>query len=154
PYVGIWIAFGLIMLFTIAIFPGWSRPMLLLGLLIAVEIIAANIAEPLLFGHSTGVSPLALLAAVAFWTWLWGPIGLVLSTPLTVCLVVLGRYVPNLKFLDVLLGREPALDANVNYYQRLIARDQDEAAELVEEYIKTHAPESVYDDVLVPALAF
>jgi CheY-like chemotaxis protein len=124
----------------------------ILGLLLLLELGTANVVEPLLFGHSTGVSPIALLAAAAFWTWLWGPIGLVLSTPLTACLVVLGRYVPHLEFLGVLLGDEPALEPEVNYYQRLLARDQDEATDLVEEFLQTGPKEKVYDAVLSPAL--
>src|SRR5262249_13588811 len=108
--------------------------------------------EPLLFGRSTGLSPVALLVAVIFWTWLWGPIGLLLSTPLTVCLVVLGRYISGLEFFDVLLGDEPALEPPVHYYQRLVARDPDEAIDLVEDYLKEHPREQVYDDLLIPAL--
>jgi predicted PurR-regulated permease PerM len=153
PFVGTWLAMGLIMLFSVAFFPGWTYPLLILGLLVGVELTAANFVEPMLFGHSTGVSPLALLVAVLFWTWLWGPIGLVLSTPLTVCLVVLGRHVPNLEFLGVLLSDEPGLDPAAVYYQRLLARDQDEATDLVEEYVHTHPPETVYDTMLVPALS-
>ena len=98
-----------------------------------------NVMEPWLFGHSMGVSEVALLVAAAFWAFLWGPVGLVLSSPLTVCLVVLGKYVPQLEFLDVLLGDEPALDPDVSYYQRLLARDQDEAAQLVLAQAKTSA---------------
>jgi hypothetical protein len=90
--------------------------------------------------------------AVVFWTWLWGPLGLVLSTPLTACLVVLGKYVPQLEFFNVLLGSEPVLDAEVTYYQRLLARDQDEATELVDAFLEDHPAEMVYDQVLVPAL--
>jgi predicted PurR-regulated permease PerM len=153
PFVGTWLAMGLIMLFSVAFFPGWTQPLLILGLLVGVELAAANFVEPMLFGHSTGVSPLALLVAVLCWTWLWGPLGLVLSTPLTVCLVVLGRHVPNLEFLGVLLSDEPGLDPAAVYYQRLLARDQDEATDLVEEYVHTHPPDTVYDTMLVPALS-
>jgi methylmalonyl-CoA mutase cobalamin-binding subunit len=108
--------------------------------------------EPLLFGHSIGVSPVALLTAAAFWTWLWGPVGLLLSTPLTACLVVLGRYVPSLEFLGTLLGVDPPLDPPVRFYQRLLARDQDEAVDQVEEHLRVLPPETVYDQVLLPAL--
>jgi hypothetical protein len=152
PYVGTWLALGLILLFSVAVFPGWTQALTMLGLLIALELVTANVVEPVLFGHSAGVSPVALLVAVAYWTWLWGPIGLVLSTPLTVCLVVLGRYAPSLKFLEVLLSQDASLEPDVNYYQRLLATDQDEAADLVEEYVTSHSPEAVYDDILVPAL--
>ncbi len=122
PYVGSLLTTVLLVLFSVAVFTGWVQPILVLALLGVLELSTANVVEPLLFGHSTGVSPIALLAAAAFWTWLWGPIGLVLSTPLTACLVVLGRFVPHLEFLGVLLGDEPALDPEVTYYQRLLAR--------------------------------
>ena len=97
--------------------------------------------EPWLYGHSIGVSTVSLVTAAAFWTFLWGPIGLVLSAPLTVCLAVLGKYVPQLGFFDVLLNDGPPLEPHVTYYQRLLARDQDEAARIVRTFIKTHAPE-------------
>src|SRR5262249_44766700 len=135
------------------IFPGWVQPLEVLGFFVALELVAANVAEPLLFSHSTGVSPVALLVAAAFWAWLWGPIGLVLSTPLMVCLIVLSRYVAALGYFQILLGSEPVLGASVRYYQRLLAEDQDEAVELVEEYLQAHNPESVYDNLLLPALA-
>src|SRR5262249_19638795 len=99
-----------------------------------------------------GVSDVALLIAVLFWTWLWGPVGLVLATPLTVCLVVLGKHVPELSFLVVLMGDEPALEPHLRYYQRLLAEDEDEAAEIVEDYAREHPVERVADDLLVPAL--
>ncbi len=152
PFVGTWVAVGLIVLFSVAAFPGWMQPLLALGLLLTVELIVANAVEPVLFGRSTGVSPLALLVAVAFWTWLWGIIGLILSTPVTVCLLVLGRHIPSLEFLGVVLGDEPALDPEINFYQRLLARDQDEATLLVEQYVHGPSPETVYDRVLIPAL--
>jgi predicted PurR-regulated permease PerM len=152
PYIGVWIAIVLPFLFCVAIFPGWLQPLLVLALALALELFAANVADPLLLGQSTGVSPPALLVAAAFWAWLWGPIGLLLSTPLTACLAVLGKYVPDLEFLDVLLGAHPPLATNVSYYQRLVARDQDEAETLVEEYVRTHPPETLYDEVLLPAL--
>jgi CheY-like chemotaxis protein len=123
------------------------------GLFLILEVLTANVVEPLVFGHNTGISSFALLVAAAFWTWLWGPIGLILSTPISVCLVVLGKHVSGLEFFDVLLGDQPVLDTHVRYYQRLLARDQDEAADLIEEYIHTNPVESVYDAVLVPALA-
>src|SRR5262249_54586886 len=112
----------------------------------------ANVVEPLLFGHSTGVSPVALLVAAVFWAWLWGPIGLLLSTPLTVCLVVIGQYVSGLEFFNVLLGDEPPLDPPVRFYQRLLARDPDEALDLVEGEIRSKPAEQIYDALLVPAL--
>jgi predicted PurR-regulated permease PerM len=152
PYVGTWLMIALVLLFSLAVTPTWTVPLLVLGVLLVVELSTANVIEPLLFRHSTGVSPIALLVAAAFWTWLWGPIGLVLSTPLTACLVVLGRYSPRLEFLGVLLGDKSYIEPEITYYQRLLARDQDEATDVVNEYLRTHPAETVYDNVLVPAL--
>jgi predicted PurR-regulated permease PerM len=152
PYLGTWLAAALLTGFSIAVLPGWGMPLVVFAFFLAIELLTANVIEPLLFGHSTGVSPLALLLAAAFWIWLWGPVGLILSTPLTVVLVVLGKYVPELKFFEVMLGDEPALSADVTFYQRLVARDLDEAADLAEDYGRNHPPESVYEEVLLPAL--
>jgi hypothetical protein len=109
--------------------------------------------EPWLYGSSTGMSTVAVLVSAVFWTWLWGPIGLVMATPLTVCLVVMGRYVPQLKFFDIMLGDEPVLAPAERVYQRLLARDQEEAIDVAEEYRETLALEEVFDQVLLPALA-
>jgi predicted PurR-regulated permease PerM len=152
PYIGVWVALLFPLTLSVALFDGWAQPMKVLGLFVALELLAANVGEPLLFSHSTGASPVALLVAAAFWAWLWGPIGLVLSTPLMVCLIVLSRYVPGLGFFGVLLGSEPVLGAPVRYYQRLLAEDQDEAIELVEDYLQTHPVEGIYDQLLLPAL--
>src|SRR5262249_39924187 len=112
----------------------------------------ANVVEPWVYGRSIGVSEAALLIALAFWAWLWGPIGLLLATPLTACLVVLSEYVPPLEFISVLLGDKPVLAPHVQYFQRLVARDQDEAGDVVEEYVKAHGRDKVYDAVIVAAL--
>lgn len=152
PYIGTWLVAALLTGFAIATLPGWTLPLALLGFFVVLELLTANVLEPLLFGHSTGVSPMALLLAAAFWTWLWGPVGLILATPLTVILVVLGKYAPELHFFEVLLGDEQALSTDVTYYQRLVARDLDEAADLVEDYVADHPPHAVYEDVLLPAL--
>ena len=141
PYIGIWIAALPPILLSLAMFEGWGQPLLVMGLFLAIELLASNVAEPRLYGHSIGVSEVALLVAAAFWAFLWGPIGLILSSPLTVCLVVMGKYVPQLKFLDVLLGDEPPLDAHVTFYQRLLARDQDEATQLVMAQAKASSPD-------------
>ncbi len=154
PYLGSWITAGLLFALCLGVFPGWVQPLLVLGSIVGLELAAANLVEPRLFGHSIGVSEVALLVAAAFWAFLWGPIGLVLSSPLTVCLVVLGKYVPQLEFLDVLLGDDMSLDADVSYYQRLLARDQDEATQLVLAQAKTAPVEEVYDALLVPALNY
>ena len=127
---------------------------MVIALFLTLELIISNFIEPRLYGQSMGVSEIALLVSAAFWAFLWGPIGLVLSSPLTVCLVVLGRYIPQLEFLPVLLGDEPALDAAISFYQRLLARDQDEAEGLIIEQMKaaTETPEQVFDTMLLPAL--
>ncbi len=152
PYAGTWSVAFLLALFCLATSDGWTEPLLAFGYFALIEILMSQVAEPLLFGHTTGVSPLALVIAITFWTWLWGAIGLMLAIPLTTCLAVLGRYLPQLEFLDVLLGSEPVLDELTSYYQRLLARDQDEATELVEEYIEKHPREAVYDQLLLPAI--
>jgi hypothetical protein len=117
-----------------------------------LELLSNNVMEPMLYGRSVGVSEVALMIAAGFWTFLWGPMGLVLSTPLTVCLVVLGEYVTRLRFLAVLLGDRPALDPDVRIYQRLAAGDQDEAMDIVADYLKENPSEQVYDGLLLPAL--
>src|SRR5262249_26436142 len=152
PYLGIWVAVAFPMILSVAILPGWTRPAEVLILVLVLELIVSNVLEPWLFGQSIGVSEVALLIAATFWAWLWGPMGLLLATPLTACLVVLGRYVPALGFFNVLMGDEPVLEDHVRYYQRLLAHDQDEAAELLEQYLEEHPSEEVYDHLLLPAL--
>jgi len=152
PYVGSWVAASLPILLSVAIAPGWFQPLLVLAVFITLDLVTANVIEPLLFGHSTGVSPVALLVAAAFWTWVWGPIGLVLSTPMTVCLVVMGQHAPRLKFLSLLLGDQPALSPSVSYYQRLLAGDLIEASALAKEHTKSDGLELLPDEVLLPAL--
>jgi hypothetical protein len=139
---------------SIATSTGWGQSLGVIALVLTLELLTNNVMEPKLYGHAIGVSEVALLVAAAFWAWLWGPIGLVLSAPLTVCLVVLGKYVPQLEFFDVLLGDAPALEPRLVFYQRLLARDQDEAADVIEAYAKGHPPDEVYDDLLVNALNF
>lgn len=153
PYVGPWVAASFPILLSIALLPGWKPPVYVFCLYLALELFISQAIEPLVYGQSIGVSEVALLIAAAFWTWLWGPLGLVLSTPLTACLAVLGRYVPHLEFFHILLGDEPALQPYVTYYQRLLARDEDEAADLVEDYMQSHDSETVFDEVLIPALS-
>ncbi len=152
PYIGSTAATILPTALSLGVFQGWLQPFLVMGLIVGLEIVINVGLEPFLYGQSAGVSTVALLVAVAFWTWLWGPVGLLLSTPLTVCLGVLGKYVPQLGFIGVLMSDEPVLETSTSYYQRLIARDEDEAMEIVDEFLKTHALETVYDAVLVPAL--
>jgi predicted PurR-regulated permease PerM len=152
PFIGSWLAASLPLLLTIAIAPGWGQPLWVLGVFIVLDLLTGNVIEPLLFGHSTGVSPVALLVAAAFWTWVWGPVGLVLSTPLTLCLVVLGQHVPRLRFLSLLLGDRPALAPHLSYYQRLLAGDTNEAALISRDYAVAKGADQVPDGVLVPAL--
>jgi hypothetical protein len=153
PYLGTWIAAALPIALSLAVLPGWVRPLMVVGLFLALEVVTYNVLEPWYFGHSIGVSRTALLITAAFWAWLWGPVGLVLAAPLTACLVVMGRYIPQLEFFAVLLGDEPPLIPSDAYFQRLLAKDQDEASDLVEEFLREHAVEEVYDRVFRPALA-
>jgi hypothetical protein len=153
PYVGIWIGASFPLLLSFALFPGNAVFFATLGLFIALEIVVSQFVEPVWYGQSTGMSPLAVLVAAVFWTWLWGPIGLLLSTPLTVCLVVMGKYIPQLQFLDILLGDEPVLPPHVRVYQRLIAGDEEEAIDLARELLDDKPLDKLYDDVLIPTLA-
>ena len=137
---------------SFAVAPGWTLPVLTVGLFVTLELFSNNVLEPWLYGASTGLSPVAVLVAAVFWTMLWGPLGLLMSTPLTVCLVVLGRHVPQLGFFDVLLGDEPALSPEVKFYQRLLARDPEEATELAEEYLEDGSLDKLYDSIILPAL--
>jgi predicted PurR-regulated permease PerM len=152
PYVGPWAAAIMPSALSLIVFAGWMWTALVVAVFLVLELINNMILEPLLYGESAGVSEVALLVAIAFWTWLWGPVGLILATPLTVCVVVLSKYVPHLEFISVLMSDEPVMQSNVSYYQRLLAGDQDEAEEIVEEYLKTHPMEQIYDEVLIPAL--
>jgi predicted PurR-regulated permease PerM len=153
PYVGPVIAALFPIALSFAVAPGWTVPAMTVALFVTLELFSNNVLEPWLYGSSTGLSPVAVLVAAVFWTTLWGPVGLLLSTPLTVCLVVLGRHVPQLTFFDVLLGNEPALDPELKFYQRLLARDPDEATELAEEYLEDEPLDKLYDAVIMPALA-
>jgi predicted PurR-regulated permease PerM len=154
PYVGPVLGAGAPILVSLAATEGWAGPLWVVGLFVALELFTNLALEPALYAGAAGVSPVALLASVAFWTWLWGPLGLLMATPLTVCLVVLGKHVPGLEFVGTLLADTPALTPECGYYQRLLARDQGEAADLIERYIKTESPRSVYDALLLPALNY
>lgn len=153
PYVGPWIAAAGPILLAIGVAPGWGKFAWTLGLYLVLELVVANFVEPFLYGSSTGISAIAILVAAVFWTWLWGPVGLLLSTPLTVCVVVVGRYVPHLEFLGILFGDEPALSPVQRFYQRMIAKDAEEAAELTEQLLKDKSATDVYDEVIVPAIS-
>lgn len=152
PYVGTPLAALGPMILSLAVLPGWHGALLTAGLFLVVELTIANILEPLLYGAHVGLSPFAILVAAIFWTLIWGFPGLVLSTPLTVCLVVLGRYVPHLSFLNVLFGDEPVLPPHTKFYQRLLAADQTEARQILEAYLKEKPVEELYGSVIIPAL--
>jgi predicted PurR-regulated permease PerM len=152
PYVGTLIAATLPIALSLAVFDGWLKPVLVFVLVAGLELIIANIIEPWLYGAHVGISSLALLVSSVFWTVLWGPAGLILSTPLTVCVLVLGRYVPQLGFLHILLGDEPVLGTEAQIYQRLLAMDQAEAQAIVGEFLKGRPVVELYDEVLIPAL--
>ncbi|HEY1756681.1 MAG TPA: AI-2E family transporter [Bryobacteraceae bacterium] len=153
PYVGTTVAATLPLALSLAVFDGWLRPLLVFLLVASLETIIANFVEPWLYGAHVGISSLALLVTAVFWTVLWGPAGLILSTPLTVCVVVLGRYLPQFSFLHVLLGDEAVLAAEAQLYQRLLAMDQMEAQSIVGEYAKGKALVDLYDSLLIPALS-
>ena len=154
PYVGPFAAAILPSALSLAVFEGWLWPVIVIVLFLTLELLNNMVLEPLLYGESAGVSGVGLLVAIAFWTWLWGPVGLVLATPLTVCVVVFGKYVPGMNFVAVLMSDQPAMESNISYYQRLLAMDQAEAAEIVEEHLKSHPTEQIYDGVLIPALNY
>ena len=153
PYVGTLVAATLPIALSLAVFDGWLKALLVFLLIASLELIIANFVEPPLYGAHVGISPLALLVTAVFWTVLWGPAGLILSTPLTVCVVVLGRYVPQLAFLHILLGDEAALSAEAQLYQRLLAMDQLEAHTIVSQFLKGRHLLELYDSVLIPALS-
>lgn len=153
PYIGGPLTAIVPCMLAIAVDPGWSRLLWTVALFAVAETVTANIAEPWIYARSTGLSAVAIVAAAAFWTWLWGAVGLLLATPLTVCLVVLGRYVPHLRFLDVLLGNQPVLSAQERFYQRLLARDPEEATEEAEAYARDRSLDAFFDEVAIPALA-
>jgi predicted PurR-regulated permease PerM len=152
PYIGPIIAAFFPLALAIAVDPGWTTLLWAAALFIVVELISNNAIEPWLYGSSTGLSPIAIIAAAIFWTWLWGPLGLLLSTPLTVCLVVLGQHVPQLSFLDIILGDAPVLTPAESLYQRLLVGDPNEATERAEEFLRERPLEDFYEEVGVAAL--
>jgi predicted PurR-regulated permease PerM len=154
PYVGPLIGAGAPIFVSLAVSPGWREPLLVIGLFTALELFTNLVLETVLYAGAAGVSQVPLLVAVAFWTWLWGPMGLLLATPLTVCLVVVGKHVRGLEFISTLMADAPALTPDLRFYQRLLARDQSEAAELVEALVKRDGLISACDGLLLPALNF
>jgi predicted PurR-regulated permease PerM len=152
PYIGAVIAAAFPLALAVAVDPGWSMLLWTLALFIIVEPVVGHVIEPMVYGRSTGLSPVAVVASATFWTALWGPIGLVLATPLTVCLVVLGRHVERLEFLDVMFGDRPALSPPEIFYQRMLAGDPTEAAEKAEQFLKERSLASYYDEVALKGL--
>jgi predicted PurR-regulated permease PerM len=152
PYIGSFLAGALPVALAAAVDPGWSLALMTLALFVVAEPLMGHVIEPLVYGQSTGLSPFAVVMSAIFWTWLWGPVGLLIATPLTLCLVVLGRHVERLEFLDVLLGDRPALTPAENLYQRMLAGDPDEALESAEVLLKDRSLTSYYDEVALGGL--
>jgi predicted PurR-regulated permease PerM len=152
PYIGSWLSALLPVALACAVDPGWSMALWTIALYTVVELTVGQVIEPLMYGHSTGLSPISVVVAAIFWSWLWGPIGLLLSTPLTLCLVVLGRHVPRLEFLDILLGDRPALTPVESFYQRILAGDADEALGQAEQILRERSLSSYYDEVVLKGL--
>ena len=152
PYIGAVIAAAFPLALAVAVDPGWSMLLWTAALFLVVEPLVGHVIEPMVYGHSTGLSPVAIVASATFWTALWGPIGLVLATPLTVCLVVLGRHVERLEFLDIMFGDRPPLSPPEIFYQRMLAGDPTEAAEKAEEFLKERSLSSYYDEVALKGL--
>ena len=152
PYVGTMLSALFPACLAFAVFPGWTETLQTLAMFLFLDMLTGYFVEPMLFGRRTGVSSFALLVSALFWIWVWGPVGLLLATPLTVCIAVLGRHVPALRFLAIIFAEEPALAPHVRYYQRLLARDEDEASELASRKIAELGPTGAMDEVLIPAL--
>ncbi len=152
PYVGIWIAALCATLLGAAVDPGWSLAATTLGLFVLIELAASQLVEPQLYGHTTGLSPLSVVIAAIFWSWLWGPIGLIVSTPLTLCLLVAGRHIKALSLLDVLLGDNHALTMPERFYQRALSADSDEIIASARVFLKRNSFANYCDLVLLPAL--
>src|SRR6516164_5859790 len=153
PYVGPWAGALLPVLLSFAISTSWFTPLMTIALFVVLEAIVSNFIEPWIYGANTGVSPLALIISAVFWTWLWGPVGLLLSTPMTVCLAVMGRHVPRLEFLGILLSEDQPLAPHEEFYHRLLSFSMDSAEDFANKYLETESLTALYDNVLVPAIA-
>ena len=154
PYLGPVIGAGAPILVSLAALPGWTDALWVMAFFLLLELFTNMVLETALYAGAAGVSQVALLVSIAFWTWMWGPLGLLMATPLTVCLVVLGKHVPGLSIIGTLMADTPALAPEYTYYQRLLARDPGEAAELIDRHVKTEPTASVYDALLLPALNY
>jgi hypothetical protein len=152
PYVGVPLAFLFPFALALAVDPGWSKMVWTMALYGGIEAIVGQAVEPFLYGRSMGLSAVAVVVAAVFWTWLWGPVGLLLSTPLTMCFVVFSRHVDSLKFLDVMLGDQPALRFEESLYLRMLAEDPDEAADEAEDFLRANSLSAYYDEVAARAL--
>ena len=152
PYIGALISAVFPLILAAAVGSGWGMLLQTAALFVVLELLAGQVLEPLIFGHSSGLSPVAIILSASFWTWLWGPVGLVLATPLTVCLVVVGRHVDRLKFLDIMLGDRPPLTPPQLVYQRMLAGDPMEAAEQAQTYLQDASLEDYYDKILLKGL--
>jgi len=153
PFVGVWIAAVFPIALSLAVSPNWTMPSLTVGLFVIMELLCDNIVEPVLYGSSTGVSSIALILAAVFWTWIWGPAGLVLATPITVCLVVIGRHVPGVSIFSLLLSDEQALAPHEEFYHRLLNPYASDTANFATSWLKSNSQTALYDSVLIPALA-
>jgi predicted PurR-regulated permease PerM len=153
PYAGVWVAVAMPAALAFAISDTWTPVVWTLGVFFALESVLAYVVEPWLYGKSAGLSPIAIIMAVLFWAWLWGPVGLLMATPLTVCVSVIGRYIPELGFLNLLLGVQPVLSPDERFYQRLLALDQEEATEIAETHASAHGAATTFDELIMPALA-
>ena len=154
PYLGTWLGLIPAVVVSLAFTDDWWQPVAVIAVYATLELACNNYFEPRLYGSSMGISEVAQLVAAAFWAFMWGPVGLILSGPLTVCLLVLGKNVPGLQFFEVLLGDEPVLGLDVRFYQRLTARDQDEAWQLVRDEAKAKTRTEIFDEVVVPTLTY
>ena len=152
PYIGAIVAAIFPLIVATAVDPGWSMMLMTAALFLVVEPLIGHVIEPMVYGHSSGLSPVAVVVSATFWTWLWGPIGLILATPLTMCLVVLGRHVERLKFLEVLLGDRPALSPSENAYQRMLAGDPIETTEQAQAFLKGGTLSQYYEQIMMGAL--
>jgi predicted PurR-regulated permease PerM len=151
PYIGPWLAAAFPVALSMAVFESWTEPLLTVVLFVAVEVVA-NSVEAWLYGATTEISPLAVIVSALFWTWLWGGVGLVLATPLTVCLAVAGKYLPDLSFLNLLMGDKPSIDPGDRLYQRLLALNEEEACEFVEQHAREQSTLAAFDEAVLPAL--
>ncbi|MEA2700387.1 MAG: hypothetical protein QOI66_4658 [Myxococcales bacterium] len=152
PFVGTVIMMTFPAALAFAVFPGWWQLVATVGLFVGLDMLTGYVAEPMLIGAKTGVSSMAILVSAFFWAWLWGPVGLVLATPMTVCLAVLGKHVPRLSYLAVLLGDEPALEDALVLYHRLLSGDEEEAEEILRKRFRVSSRGQVFDEVVIPAL--